>query len=123
MVEKCVWAYIEVSLMSSVTAIHTRSFRIPSDLRRQARDGLVSTVMGDRTGILGAVTFAGGPPRPRFAKKKCDGEETYFDGVYVETIVFCVYESLRVKYKVYFDSRLHQTFQFKAKSMFTYVNS
>lgn len=55
----------------SVTAIHTRSFRIPSDLRRQARDGLVSTVMGDRTGILGAVTFAGeGPPRPRFAKKK-----------------------------------------------------
>ena len=79
--------------------------------------------MGDRTGILGAVTFAGGPPPASICEKKRDGEETYFDGVYVETIVFCVYESLCVKYEVYFDSRLHQTFQFQAKSMFTYVHS
>lgn len=81
MFDWCVWVYIEVSLMSSVTAIHTRSFRIPSDLRRQARDGLVSTVMGDRTGILGAVTFwaaAPGPSGLEIREKISDGEETSF---------------------------------------------
>jgi len=39
------------------TAIRAGTYRIPSDLRSQARDGSVSTVVGDHTGILGAVVF------------------------------------------------------------------
>jgi hypothetical protein len=42
----------------ATTAIHTRTYRIPSDLRSQAGDGSVSTVVGDHTGIPGAVVFA-----------------------------------------------------------------
>jgi hypothetical protein len=41
----------------SATAIHTRKFRIPSDLRRQVGNGSVSTMVGDHMGILGAVVF------------------------------------------------------------------
>ena len=41
----------------SATAIHTRTFRIPSDLRRQAGNGSVSTMVGDHMGILSAVVF------------------------------------------------------------------
>ncbi|MEY3420164.1 MAG: hypothetical protein RIR48_444, partial [Bacteroidota bacterium] len=37
---------------SRATAIHTRKFRIPSDLRRQAGNGSVSTMVGDHMGIL-----------------------------------------------------------------------
>lgn len=39
------------------TAIHTIKYRNPSDLRSQASDGSVSTVVGDHTGILGAVVL------------------------------------------------------------------
>ena len=39
------------------TAIHTRKFRIPSDLRRQAGNGSVSTMVGDHMGILSAVVL------------------------------------------------------------------
>ena len=42
---------------SLATAIHTIIYRIPSDLRSQAGDGSVSTVVGDHTGIPGAVAF------------------------------------------------------------------
>ena len=35
-----------------------RKYRVPSDPRSQAHDSVVSTVMGDRTGILRAVIFA-----------------------------------------------------------------
>lgn len=41
----------------SVTAIHTRKYRVSSDPRSQAGDGAVSTVVGDYTGILRAVIF------------------------------------------------------------------
>jgi hypothetical protein len=39
------------------TAIHTVKYRNPSDLRSQASDGPVSTMVGDHMGILGAVVF------------------------------------------------------------------
>ena len=42
---------------SRATAIHTRNFRIPSDLRRQAGNGSVSTMVGDHMGILSAVVL------------------------------------------------------------------
>ena len=41
----------------STTAIHSRKYRISSDLRSQATDGSVSTAVGDNAGILGAVVF------------------------------------------------------------------
>ena len=41
----------------SATAIHTGKYRVSSDPRSQTCDGAVSTVMGDRTGILRAVVF------------------------------------------------------------------
>ena len=39
------------------TAIHAGKYRVPSDPRSQASDGAVSTMMGDRMGILCAVVF------------------------------------------------------------------
>lgn len=39
------------------TAIHAEKYRNPSDLRSQASDGPVSTMVGDHMGILGAVVF------------------------------------------------------------------
>ena len=39
------------------TAIHAGNYRVPSDPRSQASDGAVSTMMGDRMGILRAVVF------------------------------------------------------------------
>ena len=39
------------------TAIHTRTYRISSDLRSQAGVGTVSTGVGDHLGILCAVVF------------------------------------------------------------------
>ena len=39
------------------TVIPSWIYRIPSELRSQARMGLPSTVVGDNTGIVGAVCF------------------------------------------------------------------
>lgn len=39
------------------TAIGSRKYRIPSDLRSQAGYRLVSTMVGDHMGILGVVVF------------------------------------------------------------------
>jgi hypothetical protein len=39
------------------TAIGLGKYRIPSDLRSQAKYRLVSTMVGDHMGILGAVVF------------------------------------------------------------------
>ena len=41
----------------SSTAIGSRKYRIPSDLRSQAGYRLVSTMVGDHMGILGVVVF------------------------------------------------------------------
>lgn len=40
------------------SAIHTSKYRIPSDLRSQTGNGLVSTTVGDHVGILGADVFS-----------------------------------------------------------------
>ena len=42
---------------SPSTAIHIGKHRVSSDPRSQANDGAVSTMMGDRMGILRAVVF------------------------------------------------------------------
>lgn len=42
----------------SVMAIHTRNYRISSDLRSQNGAGVVSTEVGDHSGILRAIAFA-----------------------------------------------------------------
>lgn len=39
-------------------AIHTRNYRISSDLRSQNGAGVVSTEVGDHSGILRAIAFA-----------------------------------------------------------------
>lgn len=49
--------YYLLSWLLSVTAIHTKKYRVSSDPRSQLRDGIVSTTMGDRVGILCAVIF------------------------------------------------------------------
>ena len=41
----------------SATAIHTRTYQIPSDLWSQASNGSVSTMVGDHMGILSAVVL------------------------------------------------------------------
>ena len=41
----------------SATAIHTRTYQIPSDLWSQAGTGSVSTMVGDHMGILSAVVL------------------------------------------------------------------
>ncbi len=46
----------------TATAIHIGKHRVPSDPRSQANDGAVSTMMGDRMGILRAVVL---PPASR----------------------------------------------------------
>ncbi len=51
----------------TATAIHIGKHRVPSDPRSQANDGAVSTMMGDRMGILRAVVFVR-EARPLLAK-------------------------------------------------------
>lgn len=50
-------AYRGCSDILSSTAIGSRKYRIPSDLRSQAGYRLVSTMVGDHMGILGVVVF------------------------------------------------------------------
>ena len=50
-------AYRRSSDILSSTAIGSRKYRIPSDLRSQAGYRLVSTMVGDHMGILGVVVF------------------------------------------------------------------
>lgn len=50
-------AYKCSSDILSSTAIGSRKYRIPSDLRSQAGYRLVSTMVGDHMGILGVVVF------------------------------------------------------------------
>lgn len=51
------WAYRGTLIILSSTAIGSRKYRIPSDLRSQAGYRLVSTMVGDHMGILGVVVF------------------------------------------------------------------
>ena len=46
------------NFLVSATAIHTRTYQIPSDLWSQAGNGSVSTMVGDHMGILSAVVFS-----------------------------------------------------------------
>ena len=65
----CLKLYITLlnTLLPS-TAIGLGKYRIPSDLRSQAKYRLVSTTVGDHVGILGAVVFVAKPLTP-FCKR------------------------------------------------------
>lgn len=54
-----VWRVVlkRTELLLVSTAIGSRKYRIPSDLRSQAGYRLVSTMVGDHMGILGVVVF------------------------------------------------------------------